>query len=117
MSELVYEPIPFLEQNEIIGSIERNDPDELSIAVLSAALYQEPEFSEPICITLADHLNFKVRGNAILGFAHIARLYYQLHEPSVKPLIEKALKDSCEYVSGQAESAKDDLELYLGWKL
>ena len=116
MSELIYEPIPQLTQSEIEAAIERDDPDELLRAILAAALYQEREIAEPICIRLASHAHFNVRGNALLGFAHIARLHSKLDQESIKPIIRKGLTDEHEYVRGHARDAKKDTEFYLDWK-
>lgn len=56
-----------------------------------------------------------MRGNALLGLAHIARIDVKLDEKVVMPLIRTGLEDDHEYVRGQAETAKDDIEWYLGW--
>jgi hypothetical protein len=116
-SELVYEPVPEFNGTEVEQAIRRNDPEELLIVGLSAALYLEPDFSESICLQLAEHPHFNVRGNAILGFSHIARLHGRLNKLLVRPVIVRALTDDHEYVRGQAEAVKDDLEHFLCWKL
>jgi len=70
-----------LDPAEIKSAIERNDPSELLIAVLSAALYTEDRgFAQEVCLQLANHPHFNVRGNAILGFGHIARIDGRLDE-------------------------------------
>ena len=112
-----YEKIKELSRAEIEAAILRDNPEELLIAVLSAALYAEDgTWAEEVCIRLAAHEHFNVRGNAILGFGHIARIDRQLTEETVKPLIEVALEDESEYVRGQAEGAKDDIKHFLRWK-
>jgi hypothetical protein len=70
-----------------------------------------------VCLRLSGHPHFNVRGNAILGFGHLARTCGALDEGRVKPLIERALKDTDEYVRGQANAAADDLAHYLGWRI
>ena len=112
----VYEPIPKLGADQIKDCIARDDPDELLVAVLSAALYEDHDFAENTCIKLARHDNFNIRGNALLGFAHIARIDGKLSEPDVRPLLEMGLVDPNEYVRDQAKDAKDDIEHFLGWK-
>ena len=117
MPELVYREIPELTVAEIGAILKRDDSDELLEAVLSAALYgDDRNYAEQLCIRLSNHPHFNVRGNAILGFAHIARIDERLDEPTVKPIIQRGLQDEHEYVRGQAQSAKDDVEHYLGWK-
>jgi len=113
-----YEPIEPQSKDEIESAILRNDPNELLYAVLAAALHSDdPNWAEEICLRLAKHEHFNVRGNAILGFGHIARIHQLLNEGRVKPLIEAALKDESEYVRGQAHAAADDVGFFLKWKV
>ena len=112
-----YEKIEELSQTEVEAAILRDNSDELVYAVLSAALYAEDAaWAEDICARLAAHENENVRGNAILGFGHIARIHEQLTEATVKPLIEAALEDESADVRGQAEGAKDDVKFFLRWR-
>jgi hypothetical protein len=66
-----YEPIPEMSAEDVEAAIGRNQPDELLLAVLSAALYGlDVEWAQGVCRRLAVHEHFNVRGNAILGFGH-----------------------------------------------
>ena len=113
-----YEAIEPRSQEEVEAAISRNDPDELSYALVSASLYSDdPNWAEDICLRLAKHEHFNVRGNAILGFGHIARIHRQLNESKVKPLIEAAMRDGSDYVRGQAHATADDVEFFLKWKV
>lgn len=113
-----YEPIERRNKGEIESAISRNDPDELLCGVLSAALYShDGAWAEDICLRLSSHEHFNVRGNAILGFGHIARIHGKLNKTKVKPVIEAAFKDQSDYVRGQADAAADDVEFFLNWKL
>jgi hypothetical protein len=113
-----YEEITPLNPVQIDLAISRNEPDELSRAVLSAALYaDDSQWAEDICVRFAGHDNAIVRGNAVLGFGHIARLNRSLTESRVRPLIEHALHDENTFVRGQAESAADDVESFLRWRI
>jgi len=115
--KLKYEAIEKLSKDEIKNALVKNDAEELSRAVLSAALYcEDSDFAENICLQLAHHEHFNVRGNAILGFGNIARIDRKLNENRVKPIIENALKDANEFVRGQANDAKDEIEYFLKWK-
>lgn len=112
-----YEKIEELSQAEIEAAVLRDNPNELFYAVLSAALYSEDSaWAKDVCVRLAAHEHYNVRGNAILGFAHIAHIDKKLDEAKVKPLIEAALEDKSEYVRGQAENAKDNIKFYLRWR-
>ena len=116
MQKLRYEQIPRMSRAEINSAILRDDSEQLVYAVLSAALYDDdPEWAENICVRLADHQKASVRGNAIVGFSHIARIHGTL-STRVKPLIERALGDEDAWVRGHAQDVVDDLEIFLGWK-
>jgi hypothetical protein len=113
-----YEKINQLSPAEIETAISRNNSDDIVYAVLSAALHSEDAaWAEDVCVRLAAHENENVRGNAILGLGHIARIHGQLTEARVRPLIESAFEDASAFVRDHAESAEDDVKLFLGWRL
>lgn len=113
-----YEAIEPRSKDAVESAMSRNDPNELLYAVLSAALYSDdPDWAEGICLRLAEHEHFNVRGNAILGFGHLARIHRRLNECRVKPLIEAALRDKSDYVRSQASAAADDVEFFLKWEI
>ncbi len=115
--KMKYEEIRELSETEIEAAIWRDNPDELLYVVLSAALYSEDSaWAEDVCVRLAAHQHYNVRGNAVLGFGHIARIHEKLDEVKVKPLIESALEDESEYVRGQAEDVKGDIKFHLRWR-
>lgn len=72
------------------------------------------EWAEAISLRLVTHAHFNVRGNAILGFGHIARTCRALNTAAVVPVIAAALQDDHEFVRGHAASAAEDLGVYLG---
>jgi len=87
-----YNEIKKMSAGEVEAAILRNKPIELSASVLSVALNaDDAEWAQGVCVRLASHPNENVRGNAILGFGHIARLNGKLAQGRVKPLIEAAL--------------------------
>lgn len=113
-----YEAIKPRSKEDVESAISRNNPNELLYAVLATALHSDdPEWAEDICSRLAAHEHFNVRGNAVLGFGHIARIHRRLNEVRVKPLIEAALRDESDYVRGQADAAADDVKFFLKWKI
>ncbi len=112
-----YEPIKNYGKTEIEKALTDNNTNELALMVLSVALYSDNfEYAENFCIQLSNHKHFNVRGNAIQGFGHIARIHGKLNKSKIKPIIENALKNKNEYVHGNAVDAKDDTELFLKWK-
>lgn len=112
-----YEAIEIYTQTEIDKAVKDNDSEKLLLMVISVALYSDDyEYAENFCIQFSNHKHFNVRGNAILGFGHIARIHRKLNEKKVKPIIKKALKDESEYVRNQAEGVVDDTKHFLKWK-
>ena len=98
-------------------ALERDDPIELQRLVLEVALHSDSrEWAECTCADLARHRNAHVRGNALLGFGHLARRFGALDRRRVQRLVEKGLFAHHEYVREQAESAAEDLETFLAWR-
>ncbi len=106
----------------ITAALARNAPDELLHIPIALSMEppeeEHPGYAESICRQLAVHPHANVRGNAILGFGHLARTAGIIWRPKeVRALVEAGLADPDEYVRGQAESAADDLRHFLKWKL
>jgi hypothetical protein len=104
-------------RSAVEAALERDDPGELQDLVLRVALdAEEREWAEWCCAQLARHRSAQVRGNALLGFGHLARRWGRLDPHRVKRLVQIGLFDRNEYVRGQAESAADDLHTFLAWE-
>lgn len=98
--------------------IERGEPDDLlNIAIAVSLNPPDCSWATTVCTRLASHADPNVRGNAILGFGHLARLCGALDEARVRPLIESALRDEDDYVRGQADAAASDVTFFLGWTI
>jgi hypothetical protein len=114
---LKYEEIKSWSRELIERAVTEDDPEVLLHAVVAASMYDEDwRYAQDLCVRLSRHSHFNVRGNAVLGFGHIARVHGRLEKRIVFPIISAALTDPEEYVRGQAHFAKDDTELFLGWK-
>jgi hypothetical protein len=112
-----YEAIDPISPEDMAAALVRNNPDELLRAVLAVALHSEDcEWASSICVRLASHQHFNVRGNAILGFGHLARRFGRL-APVAQDIIETGLRDSDPYVRGHAHDAADDVRHFLRWKI
>jgi hypothetical protein len=99
------------------SALERDDPVELMDWVLELATESgDRQLAENCCARLARHRNAMVRGNAMLGFGHLARRFGRLDAHRIKRLVDMALHDSSEYVRAQARSAAEDLRTFLGWE-
>ena len=118
MSSLKYESIEFHGEESAEAAIARDDPAELLYVPVAASLYSDDlEWAQHLCARLAEHPHLNVRGNAILGFGHLARRFRHLDRAVVEPLVLDALADSNPYVRSQADSVVDDLRHYLDWHL
>lgn len=102
-------------EQDVDAVIARGLPEELLYVPIVISM-DPPDcaWSERICLALAAHEHFNVRGNAILGFGHLARTCGHLNLAAVIPVISAALGDSHEYVRGHADAAAADLLHYLG---
>ena len=118
LREYTYKPIPKMTRADIEIAIRDNNLEILHIVPLSAALHSEdPVWAQEICLTLSHHSDFNVRGNAILGFGHIARIHGVLDRDRVQPIIEDGLHDAAEYVRSHAHDAAGDVEHFLKWRI
>ena len=104
-------------KDQVEAVIVQNDADDLLYVPIVATMDSpDYEWSESICIRLADHENFNVRGNAILGFGHLARVFGRASNQA-RAFVSKALTDEHEFVSNHAISARDDIEHFTGTQL
>ena len=104
-------------QDAVEEALERDDPAELMDLILEIALEAaDRKFAENVCARLARHRNANVRGNAVLGFGHLARRFGRLDGHRIQRLVEIALHDRSAYVREQAHSAAEDLTTFLAWK-
>ncbi len=103
-------------QATVEAVLERDDPLELMDWILEIALEAaDRELVENACARLARHRDANVRGNAVLGFGHLARRFGRLDGKRVERLVEIALHDRSAYVRENAHSAAEDLATFLGW--
>ncbi len=85
--------------------------------VIAVALHDRDfAYAQDLCLRLAAHTNFNVRGNALQAMGHLVRLHQRLDEARVRPLVELFLHDKSEYVRSQAEEVRDETARVLGWK-
>ncbi|WP_269532856.1 hypothetical protein [Chitinimonas sp. BJYL2] len=101
-----------------LAALNRNQPNELLHLVVAISL-NEANIDEAIevCSILAKHPDANVRGNALLGFGHIARRFNRLPKDPVETLVKSGLKDSSAYVQAQSLTAVEDIEQFVGWKI
>lgn len=113
---LRYEEPKEWSREEVRRALDADNPDGLLRAVIAVSMYEEDwEYAQDLCIRLAGHRHFNVRGNAGLGLDISPGCTGKLDREVVYPLIVAGLKDEDDHVRGHAFSAKDDTELFLGW--
>jgi hypothetical protein len=101
-------------QGTLLEAIAANDIDKLGSMIIAAALCEEDfDFVQRICVQLSSHSDEIVRGNAVLGFGHLARLFEALSDEAID-IVRARLRDPSSYVRGQAHAAADDLSHFLG---
>lgn len=77
----------------------KNDANELSLLSISTALNcTDLDWAEHICIKLSMHENNQVRGNAILSFGHLARIFGVLNDPRIIDIVKQGLCSENKYV-------------------
>jgi hypothetical protein len=100
------------------AALERDDPFELQELILEVALQaRDRRWAEWACARLARHRDANVRGNALVGFGHLARRFGELDRTRARGPIEAGLYAHNEYVREKAESAADDVDAHLSWSV
>jgi hypothetical protein len=113
----IYVAIPDFSKSEMETIIAQDNIEQLMYVPLFASLYfEDRDFAYKVCVELASHPNINVRGCAIEGFEHIARIDGKLDKNVVMPIIERALLDENEFVKSKADDCKDGIEHFLKWK-
>ena len=104
-------------KDDVEAVLRRGVPSELLWAPIVVSMDPpDCEWAQSVCVRLATHQDGNVRGNAVLGFGHLARTCGRVNESIVRPLVEAALCDPDEYVAGHGHDAADDLRHFLGWR-
>ena len=92
------------------------DAHALSRVAVSIALADDDlDWSTAFLLTLIAHDSATVRGNALLGFGHLARRFRAIASTaSVAAAIKAGLADTDAFVRGQADTAADDYGQFIG---
>jgi hypothetical protein len=112
-----YQEVNDISKEEAEHALRLDEPERLRRAVVSVALHApDRDFAERFCVAASTHTNDEVRGNAILGFGHIARRFGVL-SPEIRGVIERGLSDPSEYVRGHSWAAASDAGQFLHWEI
>jgi len=113
MSDIFEQPA-YSGPQALLDAIARDDLEVLRPMIIAAALYDEDStFVENVCERLSEHSDETVRGNAILAYDRVARLFGDVSTRGIER-IRGALRDPSSYVRGQANAAANDLADFLG---
>jgi hypothetical protein len=109
-----YEQPAYAGAQALTDAIEADDANVLAPMIVAASLYEDDfNIAYGACMRLSTHADEVVRGNAILGLGHLARLFEQLG-PEAPEIVKRGLTDSSAYVRGQAHATAGDLQHFLG---
>ena len=111
-----FRPVEAWTPRAVEKAIQADDADALLRAVVAVSMTDlDWRYAQNLCIHLSSHENANVRGNAVLGFGHIARVHGHLERARVQPIIRTALHDVDEFVRRQASCAIEDTAFFLNW--
>lgn len=97
----------------LFEAIAANDAEVLGPMIIAAALYEDDfDIAYRACLQLSAHIDEIVRGNAILSFGHLARIFGRLGSEA-PAIVRRGLVDTSAYVRGQSHAAAGDLHHFL----
>jgi hypothetical protein len=111
-----YESLDAVSHEEAEALARGGDVEALSRAVVALALSDgDLPWTTAFLLSLVSHESANVRGNALLGFGHLARRFRTLPTlPLVASAIRAGLADTDAWVRGQADAAADDFQHFVG---
>jgi hypothetical protein len=111
----IYRPLELLSDNEINEILDEGDLDKLVLLPLSIGEYHcNWKYAQDLCAKLSTHEDERIRANAVLGFAYIARTKGMLEKHIVKPIILRELSENKNY-KWRIIDAIDDINLFMKW--
>jgi hypothetical protein len=111
-----YESLETVTHEQAEAIARSGDAHALSRITVSVALADaDLDWSTSFLLSLAGHQDANVRGNALLGFGHLARRFRAIpNTASVAAAIAAGLTDKDAFVRGQADAAADDFQQFIG---
>ena len=112
-----YRPLEDITYEEALRILESGTLEERILLPLRAGeMMVDWKQAQTICIKSFESDDSRVRANAALGLAYIARTKGQLEKHLVKPLLVKELRENIEN-RWRVIDAITDINYYLGWHL
>jgi hypothetical protein len=111
-----YESLESVTHEQAEAVARGGDAHALSRVAIAVALGDEDlEWSAAFLLGLVTSESANVRGNALLGFGHLARRFRALPDAAaVAAAITAGLRDVDAFVRGQADAAADDFRQFVG---
>lgn len=106
--------------DQIEEVLSRGDANELvyvPIVVSMNAPAFEAGRAEDICVDLSNHADPRVRGNALKGLGHLARITGKFSREDSIDRVREGLSDPDESVRGHAQDAASDVYMFTGLKI
>jgi len=101
-------------REQVEAALAGEDVEDLLGVVIDLALAAEDRvWAQECLLELATHEHTDVRGNALMGFAHLATRFGAVDRDQVEPALHAALSDDKAHVREQAEACLEEL----GWGL
>jgi len=118
MSSLTYCPLPiYRDRVQIEALLSCGSIDDLMILPLAVGEdFPDWKYAQDLCLRLAEHPDHRVRANACLGLAYVARTQGRLEKHLVKPVLLRELRNSFD-TKGRIQDAIGDINNYLQWDL
>lgn len=109
MSQLTYAEPTRMTRSEILAAVE-GDTLTCADALLSAALFEDVCFAEPLVISASRHSSSIVRGAALISIGHMARIHKDANSSQrLMETISQGLADVDPTVRGKSDDALDDI--------
>ena len=113
----IYRPLEDITYEEAVRILESGTLEERILLPLRAGeTMVDWKQAQTICIKSFESDDSRVKANAALGLAYIARTKGQLEKHLVKPLLVKELRENIEN-RWRIIDAITDINYYLGWHL
>ena len=101
-------------REQIEAALEHEEPEELLGVIIDIALAaDDAAWAEDCLYRLVVHPDTDVRGNALMGFAHLAARFGGVDRERLTPVLLAGLRDEKPYVREQAEACLEEL----GWQV
>jgi HEAT repeat protein len=105
---------------QVDGILARANADELLYVPIAVSMNAEafgPQRAEDICVLLYKHQDPRVRGNAVKGLGHLARITGQFTREDSIECVRAGITDPDELVRSHAQDASSDIYMFTGMKI